>query len=292
MCVFNQRKKMKIFLFLLFALQSSNVIFAQDQLPSTLPGNSTPASVISLLPPTYSTFQEAYNAGTTLANEQMWADSIFAFNAALKMAQTDQQKLNAQKWFEYVGKKIGVTSVVIVTPTPTSVNEQSPLERAYSLSTYNENGTSVQDDNDTATAADWDKVRDSLKNYTNDTDPKNANCSFKELLKNPDKVVGKKVVGKFYIKLKKYTDPNDSDNYTDEPIDDTAKPSYLLYPKDVSVISKKRYFQIFEGQSGKNTYRNLAVGSNVTLYVIVLGSSPFDEKHTITKLYFLSIINP
>ena len=147
-------------------------------------------------------------------------------------------------------------------------------------------GTGIaQNENATSPTGDTDKLRESLTNYSEDPNPENANGLFSDLLKNPDEVDGKKVVGKFYVKLKLYTDPNDLNNYTAEPIDEDSKPTYH------SRQSSNRYFQLFEGHNDKKTYRNLVVGSTVTLYVLVLGGAlPFDEKHTLTKLYFLSKI--
>ncbi len=93
---------------LLFVLLSPLAILAQEQLPPPLPiVNDLPPLTNNSLPPlTFSSFREAYTAGSTAAKEQRWQDSLTAFNVALPLAQTEQEKIYTQKWIEYVNKQM------------------------------------------------------------------------------------------------------------------------------------------------------------------------------------------
>jgi hypothetical protein len=62
------------------------------------------------LPGVYSTFKEAVTAGANAAQGKRWQDSLSAFNAALPLAQTDQEKSYAGKWIHYVNGQMGAST--------------------------------------------------------------------------------------------------------------------------------------------------------------------------------------
>lgn len=93
--------------FLLIIFISPAVIFAQDQLPSSLlPANASSSILINSVPNSFSSFKEAYAAGVNAANVKLWQDSFNDFNAALSLAQTDQDRSYAEKWILYVNNQL------------------------------------------------------------------------------------------------------------------------------------------------------------------------------------------
>lgn len=56
-------------------------------------------------------FNSYFSYGVKLTKEDRWQDSLKYFNAAVQTAQTDDQRNSAEKWIQYVNKKLNITTL-------------------------------------------------------------------------------------------------------------------------------------------------------------------------------------